>query len=81
MTANQGAAIAGWVADRSSSRRVPFVAGLVLAFLATLLLALAHAPWVLVLARALQGFSASIVFSVGLALIADKMDADEMGSW
>lgn len=78
---NLEAAIAGWLADRSSSRRAPLLAGLALAFVATVISCVARAPWQLIIARALQGFSASVVYTAGLALIADTVRAEEVGSW
>lgn len=78
---NSEAAIAGWVADRSSSRRAPLLAGLALAFVATLISCFARAPWLLVIARAFQGFSASVIYTAGLALIADTVPTEEVGSW
>ncbi|KAL8897753.1 MAG: hypothetical protein Q9207_007048 [Kuettlingeria erythrocarpa] len=78
--ADGNAAIAGWAADRGS-RSTPFLCGLVLAFAATLLFCFGHAPWVLVLGRVLQGLSASVIYTAGLALIADAVDPDEIGAW
>ena len=74
-------AVAGWAADYSSSRQAPLLTGLSLAFAATLLFCFAQALWVLVIARVLQGFSASVIYTAGLALIADTVSADEVGSW
>lgn len=74
-------AIAGWLADRSSSRQAPLLTGLGLAFVATLVFCFARAPWVLVIARTFQGFSASVIYTTGLALIADTVPAEEVGSW
>ena len=74
-------AIAGWFADHSSSRQAPLLTGLALAFAATLVFCFARAPWVLVIARIFQGFSASIIYTAGLALIADTVPASEVGSW
>lgn len=75
------APIAGWATDLSSSRQIPFLGSLVLAFISTLLFCLATAPWVLVIARAFQGVAGSIIYTAGLALIADSVRADEVGSW
>lgn len=74
------AAIAGWVGDRTS-RRFSFLLGLALAFLATLLFFFAYSPWALVLARAFQGLSAGVIYTAGLALIADSVSPDKIGSW
>ena len=75
------AAIAGFFADRSSSRRTPLLVGLVLAFTSTLVFCFARARWLLVVARALQGLSASLIYTAGLALVADTVPAVEVGAW
>lgn len=75
------APIAGWATDLSSSRQVPFLGSLLLAFISTLIFSLASAPWVLVIARAFQGVAGSIIYTAGLALIADSVRPDEVGSW
>ncbi|KAL8392275.1 hypothetical protein RB595_002464 [Gaeumannomyces hyphopodioides] len=62
---------AGAYADRSSSRRVPMLAGLVALGGATVLLCVGRHIVVMALGRVLQGLSAAIVWSVGLALLAD----------
>ena len=74
------AAIAGWAADRGA-RSSTFLSGLVLALVASIIFCLAHTPAVLVIARAFQGLSGSVIYTAGLALIADAVDADEIGSW
>ena len=60
---------------------MPLLVGLGLAFTATLVFCFARRPWLLVVARAFQGFSASIIYTAGLALIADTVPAHEVGSW
>lgn len=79
--ADHAAAIAGWFADHTSSRQAPFLTGLGLAFAASLAFCFGQAPWVLVIARICQGLAASIIYTVGLALIADTVPAEEVGSW
>lgn len=81
LTMTIGAPIAGWAANAVSSRKVPFLAGLGVAFVATLLFYLGHAPWVLVIARAFQGLSAPLINTTALALVADSVDRDRIGSW
>jgi MFS family permease len=71
-----GSPVAGFYADRTSSRRWPFVLGLVALCASTLLLCLGKTIAVLVLGRALQGLSAAIVWSVGLALLVDSVGKD-----
>ncbi|KAL8637998.1 MAG: hypothetical protein Q9228_004801, partial [Teloschistes exilis] len=74
-------AIAGWFADQGSSRRRSFFSGIALLFASTLLFALGRSPTVLVLARCLQGASAGIVYTVGLALLVDTVGKDQVGVW
>lgn len=76
-----GAPISGWAATRITSRKVPFLAGLVMAFVATMIFCLGRAPWVLVVARAFQGLSAPLINTTALALVADSVDREQIGSW
>lgn len=54
--------------------------GLVLAFCSTLLFCLGESLWVLVAARLLQGLSGPIIVTTGLAIVADHVNPDEIGS-
>lgn len=76
-----GAPIAGWAARHFSSRKIPFLGGLGIAFVATVLFCFGRAPWVLVVARVFQGLSAPMVYTTALALVADSVDGDQIGSW
>ena len=71
--------LAGWYADRSSSRRLPLLVGLLALGGSTLLLCLARTVALLVLGRLLQGFSAAIVWTVGQALLVDTVGQKEIG--
>ena len=73
-------AIAGWFADRGS-RSTPFLWGLILAIISTVVFCVARAPGLLVLGRVLQGLAASVIYTAGLALVADAVGADEIGAW
>jgi MFS family permease len=73
-------AICGWLADHSSSRRMPLVVGLFSLGGATILLNLGPNIGVLILGRILQGISAAIVWTVGLALLADTVEQSEIVS-
>lgn len=53
--------LAGWYADRSSSRRWPLLIGLLALGGATVMLCLARTIALLVVGRVLQGFSAAVV--------------------
>ncbi|KAI1439125.1 major facilitator superfamily domain-containing protein [Xylaria sp. CBS 124048] len=68
-----GSPIAGAYADHTSSRRWPLLLGLLALAGSTLLLALSHSLGLFVLGRVLQGLSASVVWSVGCALLVDTM--------
>lgn len=58
-----------------------FYGGLTILAAATLLFGLARASWVLVISRLLQGLSAAIVYTVGLALLVDTVGRDSIGQW
>ena len=71
--------VAGYIADRTSSRQLPFLSGLAALFFATILLYLGQTEAVLVLARILQGTSAAIVWTIGLALCLDTVGPRNLG--
>ena len=73
--------VAGIVADRlSNSRQLPFLLGLIALLLATLLLFLGHSIAVLAVARVLQGISAAVVWTIGLALVMDTVGPEKLGT-
>jgi MFS family permease len=71
-----GSPIAGFYADHTSSRRWPFLLGLIALCASTLLLCLGKTVAILAVGRILQGLSAAIVWSVGLALLVDTVGRD-----
>jgi len=73
------AAICGWLADNSASRRVPLLVGLVAVAGATVMLCVGSSIGVLVAGRLLQGLSAAVVWTVGLALLVDTVGQKEIG--
>ena len=73
------APICGMIADWTTNRRGPFLAGLVLLVGSTIMLCLGKTIPVLVVARLLQGISAAVVWVVALALMADTVHYDEIG--
>ena len=79
--ANHQIAVFGWLADRSPSRRMPFLLGLCINAVATAIFGLAKSVYVLALSRFLQGLSAAIVWTVGLALLVDTVDQEDIGQW
>ena len=76
-----GAPAAAWLADHTSSRRLPFLIGLMLAFAATVFFMIGTFVWMLVVGRCLQGLSAGVVYTTGLSLLVDTVSRDEIGSW
>ena len=71
--------ICGWFADKSSSRRLPLLFGLLALGGATILLCLGRSIAALVVGRLLQGFSAAVVWTVGLALLVDTVGQAGIG--
>jgi len=71
--------LAGWYADRSSSRRLPLLIGLLALAGSTVILCLARTIALLVLGRILQGISAAIVWTVGQALLVDTVGQKDIG--
>jgi MFS family permease len=55
---------AGWIADRTNARQLPFLTGVAALLGATILLAFGKTIAVLVVARVLQGISAGVVWTV-----------------
>ncbi|OCL02398.1 MFS general substrate transporter [Glonium stellatum] len=74
-----GSPIAGWLADQLPSRRVPLLVGLITLLGTTLLLCLSRTIHLFVLGRILQGLTAAIVWTVGLALLSDTVGQDRVG--
>lgn len=74
-----GSPVAGWYADNSSSRRLPLLAGLLALLGATVMLCFARTVALLVVGRILQGLSAAIVWTVGLALLVDTVGQKDIG--
>ncbi|KAH6683125.1 MFS transporter-like protein [Halenospora varia] len=74
-----GSPLAGWYADRSSSRRLPLLLGLVALGGSTVMLCLARSVALLVVGRLLQGLAAAIVWTVGTALLVDTVGQTEIG--
>ncbi|ETI24772.1 hypothetical protein G647_04142 [Cladophialophora carrionii CBS 160.54] len=73
------APICGILADWTSHRRGPFLAGLVLLSGSTLMLCFGKTIPILVVGRLLQGISAAVVWVVALALMADTVSEAESG--
>src|SRR3954454_3158463 len=74
-------ALCAWYVDRSKSRRIPWYAGIVLITTGSILFGCSNSFAMLVLSRVLQGFSSSILYTVGLAVLVDTVGKDEVGQW
>ncbi|QDS72016.1 hypothetical protein FKW77_001984 [Venturia effusa] len=70
---------AGWIADKTGARQTPFLAGLAALLGATILLGVGQSIAVLVVARILQGISAAVVWTVGLAMVLDTVGSENLG--
>ncbi|KAI1210095.1 MFS transporter-like protein [Annulohypoxylon truncatum] len=70
---------AGWAADRTSSRQAPFLSGLAALLAATVMLAFGRSLGVLFAARVLQGVSAAVVWTIGLAMVLDTVGPAHLG--
>ncbi|TVY75626.1 putative MFS-type transporter [Lachnellula suecica] len=74
-----GSPIFGWFADRSSSRRVPLLLGLLALGGSTAMLTAGSSLGFLITGRFLQGLSAAVVWTVGLALLSDTVGKEDIG--
>lgn len=73
------APIVGVIADRIETRQAPFLAGIAALFASTLLLFLGTTVPVLAIARVLQGISAALVWTIGLALCLETVGPENLG--
>ncbi|KAF9892506.1 hypothetical protein FE257_001615 [Aspergillus nanangensis] len=70
----------GYFADKSASRQGPFIIGLLALAGSTVMFWVATTLMSLVIARILQGLSAAVVWTVGMALVIDTVGKDQVGS-
>ncbi|KAJ4396885.1 hypothetical protein N0V93_001107 [Gnomoniopsis smithogilvyi] len=71
--------VAGYIADKTSTRQAPFLLGLVTLIFATLLLFVGRDLPTLVVARVLQGVSAAFVWTIGLAMSLETVGPENLG--
>ncbi|KAK5559343.1 hypothetical protein LTR46_002385 [Exophiala xenobiotica] len=69
----------GIIADRTNALQLPFLCGLAALLAATLMLAFGKNIAMLVIARLLQGTSAAVVWTVGLAMVLDTVGPQNLG--
>lgn len=72
--------LSGIWSDRNKNRKLPMILGQAALAISTVLFALAKQFWLLLLARALQGIAAAVSWTLGLALLADAVPPEELGS-
>ncbi|MCJ1462223.1 hypothetical protein MMC07_000823 [Pseudocyphellaria aurata] len=80
-----GSPIFGWLADRTTADRTPtrrptFLIGSTALIISTGLLCFGRSILVLLIGRALQGFSAAAVWVVGLAMLVDTVGENRMAA-
>lgn len=71
--------IFGYLVDVSRTRQYPFFLGLILLGASMGMLSIAHAVWLFVVARLLQGGATAMVAVAGLALMTDTVEFDNLG--
>ncbi|EGP84759.1 uncharacterized protein MYCGRDRAFT_47688 [Zymoseptoria tritici IPO323] len=71
--------IAGYFADKTATRQAPFLFGLAALLASTVLLFLGQTVVILALARVLQGISAAVVWTVGLAMCLETVGPENLG--
>ena len=69
----------GWLADKTKSRQLPLLLGLLALGGSTAMLTAGNSIGILVAGRALQGMSSAMVWVVGLALLVDTMGSEGVG--
>ncbi|GJJ77957.1 hypothetical protein EMPS_10316 [Entomortierella parvispora] len=71
--------IFGILSDKMASRRFPMMIGLAGLLAATVIFIFARVYWLLIFARFFQGVSGGAIWTLGLALMTDSFNANEMG--
>ncbi|PVH85381.1 MFS general substrate transporter [Cadophora sp. DSE1049] len=74
-----GSPIVGLVSDGGKSRKSAYTFGLACLVGGVSALAITNQLWMLVVSRILQGISAAVVFTVGLAIVADTVEPRDIG--
>ncbi len=72
-------AIIGYYADRTTSRRTPYLLGLLFLLLSTFGLSLGSTLTAYLISRFIQGASSTVVHIVGMAILADTAGTDDVG--
>lgn len=72
---------AGWLTDKTTTRRLPFLISLLVLFISAGIFLFAYSPGILLLARILGGGASAAVYTVGLAILVDTVGQGKMGAW
>lgn len=70
--------LCGYVADHTTSRRLPLLIGLIFLTSGTMLLCIGTSLPVLAIGRVLEGLSAAVIYTVGPALVVDTVKKDNV---
>lgn len=73
-----GSIVFGYISDKMQKRQTLMIIALLVIIGSTFILCFAKVLWLYFVGRLVQGISASMVWTVGLAIIADTGDADNM---
>ncbi len=72
--------VAGVLTDKfSSSRQIPYMLGLIMLILSTLLFAFGQSIFILSIARLLQGASGGVVWTLGMTIIIETVGQENLG--
>ncbi|KAL6913140.1 hypothetical protein ACHAPO_005085 [Fusarium lateritium] len=74
-----GSPVWGYLADRNHNRKIPMLIGLIVLCGATVFLCVGRTLALFMVGRALQGISAALTWTVGLALVVDTVDKEHIG--
>ncbi|KAI0735682.1 MFS general substrate transporter [Earliella scabrosa] len=68
-----------YLSEKHKNRKIPLLCGQIFLIAAQVMLMEAPTYWVMALARVLQGFAASVIWVVGLALVCDTVPEANLG--
>lgn len=74
-------ALVAWYVDHAKSRRIPWYAGAILVTMGSLLFGFFNRYYIFIISRILHGVASSVLYTVGLAMLADTIDKDKVGRW
>ncbi|GAA5856359.1 hypothetical protein JCM9279_005738 [Rhodotorula babjevae] len=72
--------VAGWIGAKYKNRQIPLTLGLLFMAGAVILFMESESFALMVVARVLQGFSGTVLWTIGLALVTDSVPEERLGS-